>query len=39
MICETLDPYNIMAKIATMKDGPDKRLAVRKLNHRIEVSS
>ena len=39
MICETLDPYNIMAKIATMKDGPDKKLAVRKLNHRIEVSS
>lgn len=38
MICETLDPNNIMAKIATMKDGPDKRLAVRKLNHRIAVS-
>jgi hypothetical protein len=36
MICETLHPKNIMARISVMKDGPEKRLAVRKLNQRIE---
>ena len=35
MICETLHPKNIMARISVMKDGPEKRLVVRKLNQRI----
>jgi hypothetical protein len=38
MICETLHPKNIMAKISMMKDGPEKSLAVRKLNQRIAAS-
>ena len=38
MICETLHPKNIMAKISMMKAGPEKRTAIRKLNQRIAAS-
>ena len=38
LICETLHPKNIMAKISMMKDGAEKRVAVRNLNQRIAAS-
>ena len=39
LICETLDPKNIMAKISTMKDGQKKNKAICQLTKIIKENN
>ena len=39
LICETLDPKNIMAKISTMKDGQKKNKVIQELTTIIKVNN